>query len=103
MDKLIQLIPDKQLDGLVSRMHAYTSDIVGSDSYWDKKKRRGEELEAIVQQKGIGTAFFTFSFIDYHWYDLHRHMPGGLDNRRSNIFKNPHLADSFFKETLLSD
>ena len=51
----------------------YAANVVGSDTYWSKK---GRELEALVQQKEIGTAFFTMSFADNHWNDLHRLMPG---------------------------
>ena len=57
----------------ISRMHVYSANVVGSDAYWSKK---GRELEALVQQKEIGTAFFTMSFADNHWNDLHRLMPG---------------------------
>ena len=91
--ELKDLIRTRQLNGLVCRMHAFTSNIVGSDSYCAKKRR---ELEAIVQQRGMGTAFFSFSFADHHWHQLHRLMPGGLDRKRLNLARNPHLADWFF-------
>ncbi len=54
-------------------------------------------------QKGLETAFFTFSFADNHWPDLHRLMPKGLlepKHRYRNTSANPHLADWYFSEKL---
>ncbi len=82
-------------------MDVYAANVVGSDAYWSKK---GRELEALVQQKEFGTAFFTMSFADNHWDDLHRLMPGPKlepQHRYRNILKNPHLADWYFSERLV--
>ena len=76
----------------------FSANVTGSDSYWSKKRR-----ELIMQQKKMGSAFFTFSFADNHWHDLHCLMPSGLlqpRKRYKNILKNPHLADWFFSERL---
>jgi len=100
MDELKAIIQNGQIESIIMKMYAYTANITGSDSYWSKKRR---ELEAIMQQKKLGTAFFTFSFADNHWTDLHRLMPGGLVDpklRYRNIAKNPHLADWYFSERL---
>ncbi len=82
-----------QLDSVISKMYSYTANVTGSDAYWSKCWR---ELEAIMQQKGLGTAFFTVSFADNHWYDLHHLMPNGsaepkLHYQSTNA--NLHLAD----------
>jgi hypothetical protein len=56
-------------------MYSYTANVSGSDAYLSKRRRK---LEVIMQQKGLGTAFFTVSFDDNQWHDLHRLMPNGL-------------------------
>ncbi len=56
-----------------------------------------------MQQKGLGTAFFTVSFADNHWHDLHRLMPNGLTEpklRYHSTNKNLNLADWYFSEKL---
>jgi len=78
MEELKAKIQNGQINDIIHKMHAYTANITGSDSYWGKK--RGE-LEAIMQQKGLGTAFWTVSFADNHWHDLHRLMPGKKDSK----------------------
>ena len=90
------MIQTGQMESIITKMYAYTANVTGSDSYWSKERRK---LEAIMQQKKMGTAFFTFSFADNHWHDLHRLMPSGLlepRKRYKNILKNPHLADWYF-------
>ena len=59
MAELKAMAKNGKIEELLGRLHAYTANVVGSDAYWSKKRR---ELEAIMQQKGLGTAFFTFSF-----------------------------------------
>jgi hypothetical protein len=54
-----------------------------------------------MQQKGLGTAFFTVSFADSHWYDLHRLMPNGSAEpklRYQSTNANLHLADWYFRK-----
>lgn len=100
MEELKSMLQNGNIKQLVGRMYAYTSNIVGSDSYWSKKRK---ELEATMQQKGVGTVFFTFSFADNHWHDLHRQMPSGLlppKERYKNVPKNSHLADWYFTHKL---
>ena len=53
---------------LISSMQLYNSNIVGSNAYFYKRRR---ELEALMEVKGIPTAWFTFSAADNHWCDLH--------------------------------
>ncbi|RNA42068.1 ATP-dependent DNA helicase pif1 [Brachionus plicatilis] len=79
----------------MKRMTAYSSNITGSDSY-----KRRTELEATFEQKGCATVFFTFSYADNHWHDLHRLMPGQFtldkNKRYQNVLNNPHLVDWYF-------
>jgi hypothetical protein len=64
---------------LMNRMSAYSSNITGSNSYWFQKRR---ELESIFEQKKCATVFFTFSFADNHWSDLHNLMPGNHPSKK---------------------
>jgi len=57
-------------------MSTYAANITGSDAYWYKRR---QELVAIFEQKKTATIFFTFSYADNHWADLHRLMPGNLN------------------------
>ena len=100
MEELKAMAANGQLNSVFGKMYSYTANVTGSDAYWNKRRR---ELEAIMQQKGLGTAFFTVSFADNHWHDLHRFMPNGLaepklQHHRTNA--NPHLADWYFSEKL---
>ena len=82
-------------------MSAYSANITGSDSYWSKRRN---ELEATFEQKGCATVFFTFSYADHHWDDLHKLMPGIFTNdktkRYQNVLDNPHLVDWYFSYRL---
>jgi hypothetical protein len=100
MEELKAMAANGQLDSVISKMYSYTANVTGSDAYWSKRRR---ELEAIMQQKGLGTAFFTVSFADNHWYDLHRLMPNGSAEpklRYQSTNANLHLADWYFSEKL---
>ncbi|RMZ95107.1 ATP-dependent DNA helicase PIF1, partial [Brachionus plicatilis] len=52
------------------------------------------------EQKKTATIFFTFSYADNHWEDLHRLFPGGFSNdpkvRYKNVLNNPHIVDWYF-------
>ena len=89
-------------NNIVHRMSAYCSNITRSDAYWYKRRA---ELEATFEQKEPATVFFTFSYADNHWHDLHRLMPRNysLDDsnmdfahRYSDVINNPHLVDWYF-------
>jgi len=54
-------------------MSRHAANITGSDAYWYKRR---QELISIFEQKKTATLFFTFSYADNHWEDLHRLMPG---------------------------
>jgi hypothetical protein len=59
-------------DTILKKMSSYTANLTGSDQYWQQRR---SELRSIFHQKGSGTGFFTFSFADNHWDDLHRILP----------------------------
>ena len=89
-----------EVNELMGRMCSYSANISGSNAYWYTRRK---ELEAIFEQKGPGTAFFTFSFADNHWDDIHRHLPGDPScplNRRRNALRCPQLFDWFFEKRL---
>jgi hypothetical protein len=54
-------------------MSSFGANITGSDAYWFKRR---QELISIFEQKKTATIFFTFSYADHHWIDLHDLMPG---------------------------
>ncbi len=88
-------------NNLMRRMSVYAANITGSNAFWYQKR---QELQAIFEQKKPATVFFTFSFADNHWHDLHDLMPGGLNftpsEKCQNILNNPHLADWYFGHKL---
>lgn len=84
----------------MKRMNTYSANITNSDAYWTKRRY---ELLATIEQRGLPTLFFTFSFADTHWKDLHRLMPGGQEpfsQRYKNVLNNPHLADWYYSYRL---
>ena len=68
-------------------MQTFNANIVGSNAYfWNKKK----ELEALMDQEGICTMWFTLSAADKHWVDLDRllHGKGSILPEISNPIEN---------------
>ena len=87
-------------------MSTYAANITGSDAYWYKRRA---ELEATFEQKEAATVFFTFSYADNHWHDLHRLMPRNFNktqseldfsHKYSDVLSNPHLVDWYFSQRL---
>ena len=100
--ELKALINSGNSSQILQRMSAYSSNITGCDSYWHKRR---SELEATFEQKAPATIFFTFSYADNHWHDLHRLMPRyykeDTDNlidgaKYQDVINNPHLVDWYF-------
>ena len=91
---------------LTNRMQTFNANIVGSNAYfWNKKK----ELEALMDQEGMCTMWFTLSAADNHWVDLHRllygkgaYLPDISDPIKNVRWKNkmcqkfPHIVDTYF-------
>ena len=90
-----------QAHGLLQKMYRYGANVTGSDPYWYKKR---QELEAIFNQEGAATVFFTFTAADNHWHDLHRHMPSGADasieKKVEAVRTYPHVTDWYFTKRL---
>ena len=86
---------------LLNKMYRFGANLTGSDQYWYKK--RGE-LEAIFNQEGAATVFFTFSAADNHWADLHRHLSSGPNattlEKAAAVCKYPHVTDRYFCKRL---
>ena len=108
--ELKDAINRRECTQLLNRMSAYSSNITGSDSYWNKRR---SELEATFEQKEAATVFFTFSYADNHWQDLHRLMPRNYNQdinsiestnpiKYKDVINNPHLVDWYFGERLNS-
>lgn len=78
-------------------MTPYSANITGFNAYWFQRRA---ELESTFEQKKTATVFFTFSYADNLWEDLHRLLPGGFSDdpkvRYSKVLKNPHLVDWCF-------
>ena len=78
-------------------MSRYLSNMTGSRAYWDSAK---DILKAIIKHAGPPTVFFTFSFTDMHWLELHALTKITAEIRRHNVIKNPHITDWFFCQRL---
>ena len=63
-------------------MQKFNANISNSNSYFYKKYK---ELEALIQQEGLCTIWFTLSVADNHWLDLNRIIHG---NRPLPNFSN---------------
>ncbi len=85
--ELKQSIQNGTGNEILHRMTAYSANITGSDPYWYKRRC---ELQATFEQKKPATVFFTFSYADNHWEDLHKQMP-------SNYYKKKLKSKLSFK------
>ena len=113
-EELLAIINEQgeEYDTLLGSMQSYNGNINGSPQYLFKKRKL---LEAMIDQLGMPTMWFTFSIADNHWTDLHellhRDMKGqpvpfpdfGGDAcaeaswKRKVVRKNPHLVDAYFQ------
>ena len=59
----------EEFNAIIRKMHVYNANIVGSNSYFYKKRK---ELESLIEAKGMPTCWFTLSAADNHWNDLHK-------------------------------
>ena len=74
-----------EYNDLIRSMQVYNANIVGSNSYFYKRRK---ELEALMECKGMPTAWFTFSAADNHWHDLHKLIYSNDDVYYNNIAYN---------------
>ncbi len=54
---------------LYTRFKSATKTVMGSAAFWGNK---GKQLEALVEQKGDPTIFYTMSIADNHFPEFHR-------------------------------
>ena len=100
-----------EFNALIRKMHVYNANIIGSSSYFYKKRK---ELEALMETAGMPTGWFTLSAADNHWSDLHNllystrclHDDVGYDTmtekqktrfRISMVLRYPHIVDEYFQ------
>ncbi|RNA07296.1 ATP-dependent DNA helicase PIF1 [Brachionus plicatilis] len=73
INELKKMLNDGSAEQLLRKMTPYSANITGSNAYWYQRRI---ELESTFEQKKPATVFFTFSYADNHWEDLHRLLPG---------------------------
>ena len=91
------------LESLFGRMQAYNANINGCPAYMHQKKK---QLEAMIEQLGMCSLWFSFSMADNYWHELYRilnHVARDFANemeeakfRRKLVRDNPHIVDYFF-------
>ena len=84
-------------------MHVYNANIVGSNSYFHKKRK---ELESLIEAHLMPTCWFTLSAADNHWNDLHKliyeddikdmNEKQKLSFRVRIVNDFPHIVDEYF-------
>jgi len=96
-------------DPILRSLHRYAANIPGTDGYWYMQTKR---LQAVLENFGPPTIFFTLSCADYHWPDLHILMPypdhiiqeiqdtGSskcvpFAQRKKMVIDNPHIVTAF--------
>ena len=86
---------------LMNRVQRYVSKVQGTDQYWYQRR---QELQALMEQKGAPTFFWTVSAADNYWPDLHRlisNSPNPTNAQRFQaVINKPHLTDWFFTNKL---
>ena len=94
-----------RLKAMLGRMQMFMANINGSPAYLYKWKL---QLEALMEQEGMSSIWFSLSMADNHWDDLYRALdPHILDRnfeteqerckwKRKLVRDNPHLVDAFF-------
>ena len=97
---LQQMAQDNNSSLLMTKISRYVANVTGSHSYWHKVK---EDLKAIIHHVGPPTFFFTFSYADMHWPELHSLFSVNSESitsqtRRQNVIDNPHITDWFFTQ-----
>ena len=67
-EELCQMAASDNPHVFISKISRYHGNITGSNAYWHKAK---DDLKAIISHNGAPTLFFTFSFADMDWPELH--------------------------------
>jgi len=99
----------ERLNRLVGKMCRFNANITGGASWFYQRRI---ELEALMEQEGMCTWWYTLSAADNHWYDLHRIINGDMpvptfsnekekfQHRQKMVLKNQHIVDAYFCERL---
>ena len=108
LNELREMVASNNTSVFLSKISRYVGNIAGTNAYWNKVR---DELKAIVTTVGPPTLFFTFSFADMHWPELHALFNANRncettkssgEVRRQNVIDNPHVVDWFFTQRLES-
>jgi len=89
-------------DNLMKRLQQYGAKVLGSRPYW---YQHYSERNALIEQKGAPTFFWTVSSADNYWPELHnlmhshQHEPSHHE-RIQAVIKNPHITDWYFTSKL---
>ena len=103
IDELRRMVDTCQADQLMRRLQRYASKVQGSSQYW---YQRHQELQALLEQKGPPTFFWTVSSADTYWPEMHKLMPHLVgsctlhSHRVQAVITNPHIADWYFSARL---
>ena len=62
-----------KLNNLISQIQKFNTNIVGSNAYFHERRK---ELEALIQQEGLCTTWFTLLAADNYWLDLNQIIHG---------------------------
>jgi len=93
-----------EIAGISAKITRYASNILGSPAYFAKKRK---ELQSLIEQQGTPTVWWTLSYADHQWEDLHRlfgEVPENCQNNPENKSKwlyqqclnNPSLVNEYF-------
>lgn len=106
----------QELSDLIGSMQSFNANINGSPQYLFKKRLL---LEAMIDQLGMPTMWFTLSMADNHWHDLHKvlhrnekgaEIPFPNFNsheeeaswKRKVVRENLHIVDEYFMQRVRS-
>ena len=103
IEDLKRMVDTSQADQLMQRLQRYAAKVQGSSQYW---YQRHQELQALLEQRGPPTFFWTVSSADMYWPEMHNLMPHSVGGRPSHsdcvsaVITNPHIADWYFYSRL---
>lgn len=101
IDDLLDNLDNGNTLEMMKRMSAYAANISGSGPFWYNNLMN---LMAAFEQYKCATFWWTKSYADHHWPDLHRLMPNGpttdLKEKYLNTINNPHLVEWYFSHRL---
>ena len=101
-EELKEMIGQMSATQLMNRVQRYAANVQGTSQYW---YQRCQELQALIEQKGPPTLFWTVSAADSYWPDLHRLIsdtPNPTNAQRFQaVIHKPHLTNCFFLQVNL--